>query len=42
MDLKPSCQELDVNVGMHKGYVLSSFLFAVVLDVVTKLARVCS
>ena len=26
-------------MGMHKGYVLSPFLFAVVANVVTELAR---
>ena len=29
----------DVKVGMHQGAVLSPFLFAVVVDVVTEFAR---
>ena len=32
-------EELEVKVGMHQGSVLSSFLFAVVVDVVTEFAR---
>ena len=32
-------EEIEVKVGMHKGSVLSHFLFAVVVDVVTELAR---
>ena len=32
-------EELDVKVGMHQGYVLSPFLFAVVVDAVTELTR---
>ena len=32
-------EEFEVKVGMHQGYVLSHFLFAVVVDVVTELAR---
>ena len=31
--------EFDVKVGMHQGFVLSPFLFAVELDVVTDFAR---
>ena len=34
-------EEFEVNVGIHQGSVLSPFLFAVVVDVVTKLAREC-
>ena len=33
-------EELEVEVGMYQGSVLSPFLFAVVVDVVTELARV--
>ena len=32
-------EEFDANVGIHHGYVLPPFLFAVVLDVVTELLR---
>ena len=32
-------EEFEVNVGMHQGSALSPFLFAVVVDVVTKFAR---
>ena len=35
-------EELEVKVGMHQGSVLSSFLFAVVVDVVTEFARGCA
>ena len=31
--------KFDVAVRMHQGFVLSSFIFAVVVDVVTELAR---
>ena len=31
-------EELEINVGMHQGSVLSPFLFAVVGDVVTEFA----
>ena len=32
-------EELEANVGMHQGCVLSSYLFALAIDVVTKFAR---
>ena len=32
-------EELEVNVGMHQGSVLSTSPFAVVVDVVTEMAR---
>ena len=32
-------EEFEVNVEMHQGSMLSPFLFAVVVDVVTELAR---
>ena len=32
-------EEFEVKVGMHKGCVLSTFPFAVVVDVVTEFAR---
>ena len=32
-------EELGVRVGIHQGSVLSPFLFAVMVDVVTKFAR---
>ena len=32
-------EEFEVNVGIHNGSVLSSFLFAVVVDVVTEFSR---
>ena len=34
-----SCQRSEVKVGMHQGYVLSPFLLAVVVDVVTEFVR---
>ena len=34
--------EFEVNVGMHQGSVLSPFLFAVVVDIVTEFARWCA
>ena len=34
-------EEPEVKVGMHQGSVLSTFLFAVVVGVVTELARGC-
>ena len=38
-----SCQcEFEVNVGMHQGSVLSSFVFAVVVDVITGFSRGCA
>ena len=35
-------EEFEVKVGMHQGSVLSPFIFAVVVDAVTELARECS
>ena len=35
-------EEFEVNVEMHQGSVLLPFLFAVVVDVVTKFARECT
>ena len=32
-------EEFDVTVGMQQGYVLTSFLFAVAVDVVSDLVR---
>ena len=32
-------EELEVNVGMHQGSVLSPFVFAVVADVAIEFAR---
>ena len=32
-------EDIEVKVGMHQGSVLSTFLFAVVVDVVTEFAR---
>ena len=32
-------EEFEVKMGMHQGSVLSPFLFAVVVDVVTEFAR---
>ena len=32
-------EELEVKVGMHQGSVMSPFLIAVVVDVVTEFAR---
>ena len=32
-------EEFEVKVGMHRGSVLSPFLFAVVVDVVTEFVR---
>ena len=32
-------EEIEVNVVMHKGYVLSHFRFAVVVDIVTEFGR---
>ena len=31
--------EIEANVGMHRGTVLSPFLYAAVVDVVIQLAR---
>ena len=35
-------EEFEVKVWMHQGCVLSPFIFAVVVDVVTEFARVCA
>ena len=35
-------EELEVKVGMHQGSVLSPFILAVVVDVVTEFARECA
>ena len=35
-------EEFEVKVGMHQGYVLSHFLFALVVDVVDEFARGCA
>ena len=35
-------EELEVKEGMHQGSVLSPFLFAVVVDVVTEFDRGCA
>ena len=35
-------EELEVNVGMHKGCVLPLFIFAVVVNVVTELSKDCA
>ena len=32
-------EEFEFKLGMHQGYVLSSLLFALVVDVVTEFAR---
>ena len=32
-------EEFEVKIGMHQGSVLSHFLFAVVVDVVTEFTR---
>ena len=34
-------EEFEINVGMHQGSVLSYYFFAVVVNVVTELARGC-
>ena len=35
-------EEFEVKVGMHHGSVLSQFLSAVVVDVATEFAKVCT
>ena len=35
-------QEFEAKVGTHQGSVLSPFLFAVEVDVVTKIAKGCN
>ena len=35
-------EEFEVNVGMHQGSVLSPYLLAVVIDVITELDRGCA
>ena len=35
-------EEIEVKMGVHQGYVLSPFPIAVVVDVVTEIARGCA
>ena len=37
-----SCQEFEDEVEMHQGSMLSLFLFAVVMDVITEFDRGCT
>ena len=39
VDCELSEQEFEIKVGMHQGSLLSPFIFTVVVDVVTELAR---
>ena len=35
-------EEIEANVGMHQGSMLSRFLFAVVVDIITEFTRGCA